>query len=271
MQGIAVYRKAAAYGAVAVIVALLLSQLSFVRSAAETLYEDISLAAYPSAQRAYLYGNKHFDATHADAYNISRAEDLYERATLLDPKLPYLQHQRARVAFLKGDFSEALHHINDELAVNPEPSPSSYYIRGLIKGFIGEHASAAADYEAYLQYDPTNWAAINDLAWVLLKDKRSHDALVALDWGLIFWPENPWLLNGKAIAHYEMGQLELAAEAATRAEAAVEHVTEADWLQAYPGNDPLMAREGVATLRAAVQENIHNIALAREEASKDVQ
>ncbi len=255
--------------AVIIIVFLLVVlHIPSVRTFGMTAYEDVALMVDPSAARAYEFGNRHFDAVYPNDYDIERAATLFEKAHARDPALPLLQHQRARIAFLKGNFGEALTRINTEIAANPPPS--SYYVRGLIKGFAGDYEGAAADYETYLRTDPTNWAAINDYAWVLLKDGRPHDALVALDWGIIFWPDNPWLLNGKAIAHYEIGQLELAAEAAARAEVAVEQVTEADWLQAYPGNDPLIAREGVEALRAAVQENVHTITLAREKTSKDV-
>ena len=37
---------------------------------------------------------------------------------------------------------------------------------------MGDYASAAKDYETYLRTDSKNWAAINDYAWVLIKDKE---------------------------------------------------------------------------------------------------
>lgn len=223
---------------------------------------DIALTLMPSAERAYAYGVEHFDARDARAYDIERAERFFKKAAALDPAYPYVLHQLARIAFLKGEYPLALERIDREIEQSPRVSPSSFYVRGLIKGFAGDYAGAALDYETYLRSDPTNWAAINDYAWVLLKDDRPLDALVAADWGLIYWPENPWLLNSKATAHFELAQNALALEAASSAGASVGSVSEDDWLEAYPGNDPRVAREGVEALRAAIEANIHSIMLA---------
>lgn len=233
-------------------------------------YVSSMYAIAPSAERAYRFGTKHFDATHPDDYDLERAEYFFNEGLKRDADMPFVHHQLARIAFLKGNFPLAMRHINTELETNPDPSPSSYYVRGLIEGFMGKYNDAAKDYEAYLRADPNNWAAINDYAWVLLKDKRYRDALVALDWGLITWPENPWLHNSRATALFEMGRLEEALEAAEAASRAMSSVTEASWLQAYPGNDPLIAPQGIEAFRKAVEENMHTISLAIENIQKGV-
>jgi len=231
---------------------------------AQRMYENAYFALAPSAERAYEYGERHFDATHAADYDLDRAEYFFTKAERVDPKYPLLQHELARVAFLKGNFPLALERINKELLNNPHPSPSSYYVKGLIEGYVGEYASAITYFEAYLRTDSKNWAAINDYAWVLLKADRPRDALVALDWGLIYHPDNPWLLNSKATALFEMKQLEKAYDAAQLASQAIKNVTETEWSHAYPGNDPLIAGDGLAAFKKAVEENMHTIGLALE-------
>lgn len=250
---------------VAVLVLLRWSSLAGYANAA---YENLTYVSAPSAERAYTYGARHFDAQRAQDYDIARAEYFFNEVLARDPRYPYVQHQLARIAFLKGDFATALARIDAEIATNP--NPSSYYVRGLIKGYMGDYDGAAQDYETYLKRDPNNWAAITDYAWVLLKANRPLDALNATDWGLASWPDNPWLLNGKATAHFELGQLELAYETAQAAQVAVARVTEADWLQAYPGNDPLIAREGIAAFKKAVGDNMHTISLALEKERESV-
>ncbi|MFZ2886934.1 MAG: hypothetical protein WA021_03890 [Minisyncoccia bacterium] len=228
------------------------------RIAAITFYEDTILTVAPSGERALYYADRHFHASSGVLYDLERAEGLYDRANELDPTLPTLQHQRARAAFLKGDFYNALALINAAIEQDSKLMPS-IYMRGLIKGFIGDYEGAAEDYEAYLRSDPTNWAAINDYAWVLLKGGRSLDALVAVDWGLMHSPGNAWLLNSKATALFERGEYEKALEAARAAEKASTRVTEEEWLRAYPGNDPLIAGEGITALRDAIAANVHGI------------
>lgn len=234
--------------------------------------ERAALIADPSAERAYMYGNRHFDAAQRSEYDLDRAKYFFEEALRLNATHPYARHQLARLEFLKGDFENAERLIDQEIALPSGPtSPSSYYIRGLIRGYAGDYAGAIADYEAYLRTDSKNWAAINDYAWVLLKENRPHDALVALDWGLIYHPHNPWLLNSKATALFELDRIDAAFSSAVQASQEVEDLTEAEWLQAYPGNDPLIAREGIKTFKKAVRDNMHRIELALSEGHKNVQ
>lgn len=245
--------------------------ISLFMSYGERMREEIMMAFAPSAERAFEYGTAHFDAKHADDYDLARAEALFSAAESIDPDYPYLNHQMARIAFLKGNFHTALTYIDREIQLHGSTNSNAHYVRGLIKGFMGDYEGAAQDYETYLRTDPKNWAAINDYAWVLLKDRRYKEALIALDWGLIYWPENPWLHNSRATALFELGRLEDARDAAEAASRAVADLSEADWLQAYPGNDPLIAPSGIAAFKKAVGENMHTISLALKNAQKDMQ
>lgn len=208
---------------------------------------------------AYGYGDMHFTSMEKEWYDVDAAEYFYRLAHSRDPKLPFVNHQLARIEFLRSNYLDGLILINRELEVNPEPSPSSYYIRGLIEGFAGMYDLAAKDYEHYLTLDPTNWAAINDYAWVLLKAGRSQEALDATTRGLGYFPHNPWLLNSNAIALYEEGRLD---EARVQVRLALETalaLTEEEWLIAYPGNDPRIAQDGLHALGDSVRKNARMI------------
>ena len=226
-------------------------------------YENLRYGLDPTSARAFEYGEKHFNATRASHYDIDRAEYFFNEAAV-DPSLPYIYHELARIAFLKGDFNLALARIDLQISLHGTTTPNSYYVRGLIKGFAGDYAGAVKDYETYLRTDSRNWAAINDYAWVLLKADRPKEALIALDWGLMYWPENPWLHNSRATALFELERFKDAREAVEAAYRTVGSVDEADWLEAYPGNDPLIASEGITAFKKAVEENMHTITLALE-------
>lgn len=220
------------------------------------LPQKIVLAISPSAERAYAYGNEKFDAQLPEDYDPVQAQKMYELALQLDPSMPYVRHQLARLEFLKGNFEAALVLIDAEIAMlNGPASPSSYYIRGLINGFAGNYTEAIRDYETYLALDPTNWAGTADYAWVLLKVNRSGTALLAINKVIDLWPDNPWLLNSKAIALSDLGMTEEAKRVGAKAVARVNVLTNEEWSHAYPGNDPLIAQEGVAAFRKAVREN----------------
>jgi len=227
-----------------------------------TMYENAAFALAPSAERASAYGERHFDAERPAFYDIARAEYFYEKAVALDDQYPYVHHQLARIAFLRGRFGAALAEIDKEIALYGDEHLNSYYVRGLIEGYMGRYDEAARDYERFLESHPNSWAALNDYAWVLLKAERYADALSAADRGLANFPDNPWLLNSSAIALYELDRWAEALEAARRASRAAEELTEGEWLTAYPGNDPKIAGEGMAALRASIADNMHRIETA---------
>ncbi|RJQ35261.1 hypothetical protein C4568_01420 [Candidatus Parcubacteria bacterium] len=229
-------------------------------------HERLMMKIDPSGDRAYKYGTQHMDGEDPRHYDIQAAETFLKQAVKLDPNLLYVHHQLARVAFLKGDFSTALFHINLQIQKHGKDTPNSYYVRGLIEGYMGDYASAAEDYEKFLKVAPYNWAAINDYAWVLLKDERFEEAARATEEGLKHFPENPWLLNSSAIALYEIGDIEKAHERVQKAWAQVQNISKEEWLHSYPGNDPAVAGEGIATFHDAVAQNVQKIdaALALE-------
>ena len=225
-------------------------------------YENMLFAMMPTASRAAEYGTKHFDAQQYRSYDIQVAEHFYKEAAALDPQYPYVYHQLARIAFLRGEFDDALALINKQISLHGDTAPKSYYIRALIEGYGGDYAAAAKDYEHYLTFAPVSWAAHNDYAWVLLKANRPQDAVKVTTDGLVYFPNNPWLLNTNATALYETGDLAGARTAAEAAVRAAETLTEKEWLTAYPGNDPHIAQAGIAAFKKATLDNMHTIELA---------
>ncbi|KKW25013.1 MAG: hypothetical protein UY74_C0001G0013 [Candidatus Kaiserbacteria bacterium GW2011_GWC2_52_8b] len=227
-------------------------------------YERAMFAVAPSAQRAASYGERHIDARQFPAlYDIDRAEYYYEELEKIDPTYPYLYHQRARIEFLRGHFIIALSYINKEIETRGADEPNTYYVRGLIEGYMGRYKQAAEDYATYLKSDPYNWAALNDYAWVLLKAGRPDKALEVISRGPAGHQiQNAWLLNSKAIALYELGRMPEALEAAKQALTMVGNVKEKNWLTAYPGNDPKIAGEGIAALKRSIETNMKAIELA---------
>jgi tetratricopeptide (TPR) repeat protein len=217
--------------------------------------EDIASAIDPSVMRASRYGERHLNSRKAIFYDIARAEKFYREAVELDATYPYVRYQLARIEFLKGNLNTALYHINKEIELHGTNEPNAYYVRGLIEGYLGRYDDAIRDYEHYLEFDPTNWAATNDYAWVLLKAGRANDAIIATASGLQHFPENPWLLNTNATALYESGLYKEASIVARHAAEQSMFLTEEGWLQAYPGNAPTTATEGIVTLQRSIAHN----------------
>jgi len=226
------------------------------------LEESVMYNLDPTAVRAFTYGERHFSARNASAYDIERAAYFFGKAADIDPTYPYLYHELARIAFLKGEFETAMALIDMQIAQMGDKAPNSYYIRALIEGYKGEYAASAKDYEYFLKFYPTNWAAVNDYAWVLLKAGRAREAAETTARALEWFPDNPWLLNTNATALFETREYAKALQAAQKASIAVSKLSEAAWLQAYPGNDPRIANKGITAFKKAVEDNIHSITLA---------
>lgn len=250
--------KRAEMGAIAIIVVIV--GIALVAQPIRGGYEVASTYIAPNAERAYEAGERHFSALNSQAYNIDLAEKLFLRARALDPENSYVNHQLARIAFLRGDLSEAMILINLQIDNHGDAVPNSYYVRGLIRGYMGDYENAAQDYAHYISLLGTpNWAAYTDYAWVLLKAERFAEAASTTEYALGIFPENAWLLNTSAIALYELGKYEKALERAQKAVTAADKVTERQWLTAYPGNDPRIAPEGIATLKKSTLDNMREI------------
>lgn len=223
-------------------------------------WENRAYAAHPSAQLAFEIGERHFDSsTYPQYYDIDRAEYFFNVAVKEDPHLPYIWHELARIAFLHGDFPLALAYIDVQIAQEGDKTPNSYYVRGLIEGFMGKYSDAERDYAHYLQYDPINWAAVNDYSWVLLKDGKPAQAHAAIAAVIRYFPDNPWLFNSDAIALSELGATSSALTQIRIADKALSSLPPEMWTQAYPGNDPSISQDGLDAFKAAVEGNMHRL------------
>ena len=219
-------------------------------------YEEVSLAISPDATRAMSFGDQHFSSKLPGSYNIDAADHFYRVVAKLNPDTPYLYHQFARIAFLRGKYGSAMIAIDKQIAKTGDSFPNAYYMRGLIEGFNGDYSHSESDYRTYLAHDPTNWAATNDLAWVLLRDDKPQEALDAIDKVFRHWQNNPWLLNSRATALRELGRNAEALVAIQAASHEVAKVSPSDWLLAYPGNDPMIAENGLESLKGAIAANL---------------
>lgn len=224
-------------------------------------YEDISFARNPSAQYAFDLGSKHFNALYAPAYDLERAKYFFRKAAALDVEHPMVFQLLARTFFVSGDNESALAQINMQLIKHPDSGPSAYYIRALIYGFTGRYAEAEADYRHFIELIPDSWPAYNDLAWILLKEKRPAEALKEIDNGLTHDPENAWLLIARSSALFELGRFGESHNAAQRAVTASEKVTAPEWADMYKGNSPDTIPGGIDALIAASRSNLQTIEL----------
>lgn len=206
------------------------------------------------AQGAVRLGNGFFGGDLP--YSITLADLSYRAALALDPEVPDAWHQRARIAFLRGDFERAHEMINKQIALHGDSFMASYYIRGLINGFDKRYEEAEKDFSRFIAWDPHNWAANNDLAWIYFSQGKFSEAEAQATLGLAANDGNPWLHMMRGMARFNMGERDEALADLLRAKEGAAGVAEDDWRRAYPGNDPRIASLGLAELHATIDNNI---------------
>ena len=206
------------------------------------------------ADAALQVGNQFFGG--GMPYNLNVADMSYRTALLLDPNVEDAWHQRARIAFLRGDFKLATTMINTQIELHGDTFMASYYIRGLIAGYAGRYGDAEKDFSKFLEWSPTNWAAANDLAWIYFSQGKFKEAAHWTAQSLKFSPYNPWLLLTNGMSEYNLGNKEKAKEQLVKAKEAAATLTPANWSRSYPGNDPRIALEGLAQFRATIDKNL---------------
>lgn len=203
------------------------------------------------SQKFFVLGNYYFSEK---AYNLNYAEKIYKIALRINSETPGAHYQLARIYFLQGKFKTARNTINGEIEKQPE-FKRSFYVRGLINGYDGKFPEAVADFEEFLKWKPESWAAHNDLAWVYFQVGDFDKVLALADDGLKDNPKNPWLLNTKGLALYNLKRKGEAKEYLTKALEETEKLRPEDWKMAYPGNDPQFSAAGLKQMLEAIKLN----------------
>ena len=211
----------------------------------------------PAMARGFVRtGNFFFGGGSSHVYNLSAADSFYKIALFLDPSVPDAWHQRARIAFLRGDFKSAQSMINTQLLIHGDSFMASYYIHGLIYGYEKKYSQAERDFSKFLTWDPTNWAANNDLAWIYFAEGKYKESAAQAENGMKYNVGNPWLLTMHAMAVYNLGERTQAEKELLQAKTKAATLTEAEWIHSYPGNDPKIASEGLASFRATIEKDL---------------
>lgn len=202
-------------------------------------------------------GNYYFGAK---AYDLDTAMSSFLRALEFtnvhnDP----IKYQLGRIYFIRGELTLAVAYFTDQLREQPGYA-KAYYMRGLTYGYQNNFELAAADFKTFLASKPESWAAHNDLVWVLFRAGEYGEAEQYARAGLEFSPNNAWLSNALGALLINQGRYAEAVEPLTVAVAGFAAMTEEDWGNAYPGNDPRVYEQGRV---ASIQSAENNLARAQ--------
>lgn len=218
---------------------------------------QFSLFVYPDAVTALKIGNYYFGVGQDGVYELVQAEKYFKRALMLDPQVSDAWHQLARIDFLQRNFIGALEKINKQIEIHGDSFMASYYVRGLINGYLKNFEQAEADFKKFLEWDNTNWAVHNDLAWIYFQKGEFENAEKITRRGLGFAPNNAWLLTSLGVSLLNLDKKGEAKLYLLKAKDASEKLTEADWQKAYPGNNPLWSQTGLGKMRETIEFNLN--------------
>lgn len=145
--------------------------------------------------------------------------------------------------------------INTVIRLDPD-FKKSYYMYGLINGYIGDFDAATWGFSEFIQRDSFNWAGYNDLAWISFKQGDYTKTKEIATQGLQQAPGNPWLQNTLGTALLNLGEKEAAQRSLSAALISCNQMHPNDWGGAYPGNDPRLYDRGLREMCTTIRKNI---------------
>jgi serine/threonine-protein kinase len=145
-----------------------------------------------------------------DPQGEARAREAAERALRLAPDQPG-GHLALGDYFtsVPGDFERALSAYNAGLALAPN-DPDLLGASALAESITGKGQEALGHFARAQALDPRSVAVARRLAYTLLRLRRYPEAMAATQRGMTFAPDNPGLLENKAMVYLAQGDLESA-------------------------------------------------------------
>ena len=197
------------------------------------------------AELAISIGYHSFNTFNERVYDIEKADRYFHKALEIDPMASTAWHQLARTEFLRGNLNAALAKANKQIELHGDDFMAAYYVRGLIHAYSKNFAESEADFLKFLEWKKGSWAANNDLAWVYFQQGNYEKSEEYARLGLMYNKDNPWLLTMLGVSLLNLERREEARQVLAQALLEAENLTESNWITAYPGNDPLLATQGL--------------------------
>ncbi len=111
---------------------------------------DTAFVFNHDARFALMIGDYYFNEGGKGVYKPDIAKTYYKKALAIDPTVRNAWHQLSRIDFVEGDLHAAYDDINMQITLHGDSFPNSYYMRGLIEGYIGNLDAAEKDFQKAL-------------------------------------------------------------------------------------------------------------------------
>jgi len=201
-----------------------------------------------------------------DMYDLGKARSYYGIAATLNPTLPHPWYQLGRIDFLNSSHELAIIKFNTNIelynGVENQDVMRTHYMRGLTYGYMKKFEEAEADFKKILEWHEDKppiseeWALYVDLSWIYFQQGKYKDMEVLTKEGLSRYPDNPWVLNLRGLSLLNLDRESEARPILEQALKEAQKLVKEDWTRAYPGNDPRIADQGLASMITALEYNI---------------
>src|SRR5262249_38784742 len=153
------------------------------------------------------YANRVFKGL-GGAEDYARAESAFNQALALDPQLVEARALMVFVYLWRGQKQKA----RDEVARLRREAPNEavvYFVKATIERLDGDYERALRSYERLMQLDPAAYVVASyNRALVFIFMGRLDDAMAELDRAAATEPDNPLLRTVRALALYNLGDLD---------------------------------------------------------------
>jgi len=157
----------------------------------------------------------------------------YRAAVAIDPEHPGANGSLGTILLAGGEIREAIQHLRASLDAKPDNYLAHFYLAQALSS-RANYSEARAHYEQTLQHNPRFTAATIQLAWLLATcpDDTVRDGRRAIELLTPYVKENqdanPAAIDAMAAASAEVGDFDLAAQAAANLFLQVQAVAEKD-------------------------------------------
>jgi serine/threonine-protein kinase len=136
--------------------------------------------------------------------DLASARDEYRRAIVADPgyKIPW--NNLGVLALNEGNLVEADSLFRKAISIDTSYAAALHNLAS-VRQDRGDLTSAERFYRASLRADSTLLASYNNLGALLLQSGRPAEAGDVLDKGLLFYPDQPYLLKNRGVAAEKLG------------------------------------------------------------------
>lgn len=204
-------------------------------------------------------GNKFFGEA-PFLYNVKTAQFFFTRSAYPLFKEPTVSahYQLSRTFFIQGKYELAISEAEMELLLFPE-NKRTYYILGLTYGYMNEEQKAIENFQKFIDWKPDTWAARNDKAWLEFRIGKIDDALKTIE-PVAQLTDNAWVQNTYGVLLMNKKKYKEANVAFDNAKVAANNMTETEWGNTYPGNDPRVYATGLKGMRISIENNLELLA-----------